>query len=1280
MIDETTLALFRIGGVATPQRFRLVVEPDGRTGFIHTGGLGSVAFRYLGESFEGGIGFRAIVGRNFHVDDVRFSQTTADGSETVILEDDFNRDCLGPRWIKESLIPGAAPQALSASIEAGGLEIVHDGTMNDTWLRPNVSVRFAGKTTVFEFTLVERSGDLGGNPALVVGTRAFEPGKTCGVMLIDVRGAEPTFTHGMVNGAWRTGQAETIEDLERSSEIRYERVKLPTLEPNEKKTATDLGLQPATYLRYSTVFGGTSPWHGGRSYVDLLRPGAGEEFLQITLGAYDRVLDGEYGKSVLACFTDEPHTSGGWTARLPETFQALFGYSVLDHLPALHYEVGPWRAVRHDYAATILSLFLDHFAKPYFEACEKRGIAATGHVWEHGWPQVGHGSDVMSFNAWQHIPGIDCLMNQYSEGPHAQFGNFRALKEIRSIANQLGRVRTLCEAYGAAGWEVSFEDLKRIGDWLCVGGVNFLNPHLSYYTIRGARKADHPPSFSYHEPWWEAHHLLADYFGRLCWALAAGEERNDILVIEPTTTMWMYNFSRATSRRLEELGSAFQAYVTELAAAQVGFDLGSEPVMAERSRVEGGCLIVGQRSYSVVILPPGLENLERSTLELMEEFTAQGGRVVSYVEAPALVNGREEIRPAKLAEAAGERWIAAAAPYGNTERALVSPAVAVTAEASEGGRVYHHLREFEDGYLLFVVNTSLEKEACCSFTTEAGRVEVWNLVDGSVEPTIPRAQKQRHGGTELPGIGWDLELPPAGSALCAVWTEGEPTLKTPVAEAASAPASCRVASGPDVKRLDPNVLVLDFMDLVIDGELSTGLYRSLPVRRADTGLQSPRLRPQSVGSSGTVRGRADPQGRLSRGLRFRAALPFRDRRVRGFAAPRTRGRARGSLRRHGERPPAAPGAGSIVARPVLQGLCHRAGVAAERRERDQDGGTALFDPPRAGAYLPPRRFHPPECRKGLDHGAAAAPCAGFLDRPRLPLLRRTDGLHPDFCVPAGSRTLRRRDSGEPRRRCTRRRERPERRLHRLAALAPRRHGQDRHGGKLCHGDALRQPQESLGTPSPRTDTWIRMAECLLPQHARWSAARKDVRFDRLRPEPSLQPLPGMSSAGGAQPLGFALLDDGVKGMRLPPAKYSNSILMRPRSVAAGPPQTSTAIPFKDAPLPGRYTMNALTVIDGVLCAFLEETDPYDRQFIAKDIPHACCIIPTLVDRGILPARTNETAVRLAAFRDALHDLGRGPATGKRAAGGAGLGRRLSAENLAGPHGPLGPASRSRIRE
>jgi hypothetical protein len=791
MSDTETVALYRMHGEGPADRIRLTVDPDGKSGSLSIGGLGSSRFTFKGRPFEGGVGFRSIKGRSFKVDDVRLFQVEEDGSETVIFEDRFERVALGADWIKESLVPNLDGSALDAGIEEGVLAMVHDGTMNDTWLRPDRSVRFEGRTTVFEFTLVDRSGDLGGNPALAVGAKRFEAGKTEGVMLIDIQGMEPFFNHGMVKGAWQPGIASPRAGEDRFRNVRFERV----------EHAVDEG----TYLRYHLARAGNSAWMAGKCYVDLLRPGVGEKFLEITFDAYDTVLADAYGKQVLACFTDEPHVRGGWTPSLPAEFTKRFGYDLLDHLPSLHMETGKWRGVRHDYHALILDLYLERFVKPYARACEERGIALTGHVWEHGWPRLSSGPDTMSFNAWQQIPGIDCLMNSYSEGTNAQFGNYRAVREIASIANQFGRVRTLCEAYGAAGWEVTFQDLKRIGDWLLAGGVNLMNPHLSFYTIRGSRKADHPPSFSYHEPWWEAHGLLADYLGRLCWTLAAGCERNDLLVIEPTTTMWMLDGSPSCEAELNRLGSAFQEYITDLAANQVAFDLGSEPVMAGIARVEGARLAVGEASYGTVLLPPGLENLESTTVRLLEAFAEAGGRIVTCAGVPSYMDGRLDDGCLRIREKAGERWIEESLEW-------YAPAVKVV---PSGGRVFHLVRELDDGHLLFVVNTSLEEGARISCEAPAGRLERWNPEDGKKEAVF--ASVDRTGA-----MRWEAELPRAGSALFAVHREGGETI---VEKETDEWKPLTTEGGIEVRMLAKNVLPLDFMDLELKGEHYPGLYR-----------------------------------------------------------------------------------------------------------------------------------------------------------------------------------------------------------------------------------------------------------------------------------------------------------------------------------------------------------------------------------------------------------------------------------------------------------------------
>ena len=224
------------------------------------------------------------------------------------------------------------------------------------------------------------------------------------------------------------------------------------------------------YLLFNKTYYGKSGWFGGFSYVDLLYPGVTQKFLEITLDAYEQKTGSYFGNTIPGMFTDEPEISspGGirWTPDLFEVFQNTWGYDLKTNLPSLFREVGDWKKVRHNYTATLLQMFIDRWAKPYFNYCEERGLIFTGHYWEHSWPGMQQGGDNMAMYAWFQMPGIDMLFNQFNDSSvRAQFGNIRSVKELASAANQTGRERKLSETYGGGAWELTFTDMKRLGDW-----------------------------------------------------------------------------------------------------------------------------------------------------------------------------------------------------------------------------------------------------------------------------------------------------------------------------------------------------------------------------------------------------------------------------------------------------------------------------------------------------------------------------------------------------------------------------------------------------------------------------------------------------------------------------------------------------------------------------------------------------------------------------------------------------------------------------------------------
>ena len=563
-----------------------------------------------------------------------------------------------------------------------------------------------------------------------------------------------------------------------------------------------------------------SKWYGGYSYVDLLLEDITEKFIEITMQGYKESSGYEFGKAVPGVFTDEPNIASPdgirWTPSLFSKFQERWGYDLKTTLPSLFYEVGDWKRIRHNYYFLLLELFIERWSKPWYNYCEKNNLKWTGHYWEHGWPKPGHGGDNMAMYAWHQVPGIDILMNQYSESVDAQFGNVRAVKELISAANQTGRTRTLSETYGAAGWDLRFEDMKRIADWQYVLGVNFLNQHLSYVTIKGARKRDHPPSFSYHEPWWKLYRTLGDYCARMSLAISAGSQNNTTLVLEPTTTAWMYFSKEQPNKKFTDLGQLFQDFIFNLEKNQLEYDLGSENIIRNFGKVEKGKFLVGEKAYNLVVLPPTFENLDKYTAELLEQFLVKGGFILSFNNVPKYIDGSETEKITGLAEQFSDQWInVESIDEKEALERLSSASFKVLEPEKIKGKLFHHRRELKDGELLLFINASLDEWSTVTFHIKGKSVVELNPVNGEIIHCPAKVNDKK--------LEISFDLPPVGELL--LFIDHSKTKVLTKNKEEPKVRSLTPAKELMIERIAPNMLVLDYCDIKLDnGEEEKDIY------------------------------------------------------------------------------------------------------------------------------------------------------------------------------------------------------------------------------------------------------------------------------------------------------------------------------------------------------------------------------------------------------------------------------------------------------------------------
>ena len=586
--------------------------------------------------------------------------------------------------------------------------------------------------------------------------------------------------------------------------------------------ATENG-QKGTYYIFHKTYPSKSPWYGGFTYVDLLYKGVTEKFLDVTMTkGYERN-KADFGNTLMGVFTDEPNLEAAmsrgtmlrWTPDLWEVFKQRWGYDLKVNLPSLVEETGNWKKVRHDFYETLLELFVDRWAKPWSKYCDENNLKWTGHYWEHGWPEPTDGIDESAFYIWHQQPGVDMLGNRLdSAGLGGQFGNDRAIRELRSAANMAGRTRTLSETYGGGGWEMNFETQKRLVDWQGILGVNFVNQHLSYYSLKGVRKFDYPPSFSYHEPWWKHYKLMGDYIGRISMAMSSGQQINQTLVLQPNTSAWMYFARRDKNPAIYTIRDGFKNFVYQMEQLHLEYDLGSENVLKVLGSIKGDKLKVGQRDYSLVVIPAEMENIDQSTFEMLQKYLESGGKLLSFNRNIRLLDGAESSKVNELAAKYPKQWTIAENLNDLNGLKLLQHEDFVMNDQTQNGMLYHQRRILDDGQILFVVNSHPSKKASAEITVEGKYVSKLDLVTGKIFTYPAKTNKEK--------ISFHINLDPVGSAMFVVSNikPSEPECITVSGVETVVESSGQLI----VKRESDNIMMVNYLDLKTEKSSKKDVY------------------------------------------------------------------------------------------------------------------------------------------------------------------------------------------------------------------------------------------------------------------------------------------------------------------------------------------------------------------------------------------------------------------------------------------------------------------------
>jgi hypothetical protein len=564
--------------------------------------------------------------------------------------------------------------------------------------------------------------------------------------------------------------------------------------------------------------------------LDLLKPEAVIDYLRL---AYEEPwwsrFQEAFGDTVETVWVDEPHFRPPllpWNEELPQVYEERWGESLTDKVAALYAPVGNYQQVRHRYWRTVTDLFMSAYFAHISAWCAEHGVKFGGHAMGEDsiHAQIAWTGSAMRCYEHMQLPGIDHLTLSLRWPTGLKF--ILTPKQCSSVANQLGWEQVLAEMYAVSSQRISFEERKQVAEWLALLGINYRCYHGSFYSMRGVRKRIYPPHLSYQQPWWPDNRLIADHCARLSYALRQGTYHADCLIIHPIESGFcefdplyeapvsprIYGELRRRpygSPPVQALTDDLEALSDNLLSIQRGFDYGDEHLLSIHGRATEAGLVLGEMTYPVVILP-SMITIRQSTVDLLNDFLDEGGKVLAVGDLPTRVDG---VKDPDLLTLTDRFYLVPNAPeaLGEALDELVAPDIEVI--GTDSADIWVQARDGDGERIIFFLNasnteplvnpTEAKHIAVTIKINGSGVLEEWDLTSGAVRQ-LPQRQED---GT----IVTDLVFPPLGSHLLVLKEEEEPVEVAPenwaLVETQALPATYGIT------RHDPNAMVLDLCQM-----------------------------------------------------------------------------------------------------------------------------------------------------------------------------------------------------------------------------------------------------------------------------------------------------------------------------------------------------------------------------------------------------------------------------------------------------------------------------------
>lgn len=392
-----------------------------------------------------------------------------------------------------------------------------------------------------------------------------------------------------------------------------------------------------------------------RFFVNPLLPEGGQLMIDTIYEAHYAHLKDAFGGTFRGFFSDEPALRAGrgcravlgeyprlpipWRMDLPELLSRSLGEPARRLLPGLWYDIGEMTPrIRYALMDTVSRLYAECYAQPIGEWCRAHGVAYIGHVIEQNNAHcrlgqgAGHYFRAMS---GQDMAGMDLVLHEmrpeFRDASHAWHSQdyeadddfFRHMLPQMTVScahlDPNKRGRSLCELFGAYGWQEDAAEMRYTANLLLSRGINHFTPHA--FSLKPFPDPDAPPHFGDFNPMMPALTRLHGHMARVGSLIDGGRMLTRVGVLYYAEGEWADGTRCMKTQRL----------VKALEQAHIPCEI-----------VPIDLLMPGR--YDVLYIPRA-ERWPRRLFDRLAALGAQGCRAVFVDAAPiALSEGQGDVR------------------------------------------------------------------------------------------------------------------------------------------------------------------------------------------------------------------------------------------------------------------------------------------------------------------------------------------------------------------------------------------------------------------------------------------------------------------------------------------------------------------------------------------------------------------------------------------------------------------------------------------------------------